>query len=106
MQHGRGLAVAGAVGVASWSGAAQACGLSGAGMVGLASALQALLVVLLLSVISLLSLRAASRAFGRMLARQPSRGLRFARTACQLGYGFSILGTTVSGGLMVALLLL
>lgn len=95
-----------ATGVAAWSPSAAACGLGAIGMGAAVAAMQALLVVLLLSVISLLSLRAASKAFGRMHDRQPGRALRLARLASLVGYGISVTGTIVSGGLLLALFVL
>ncbi|MCA9705890.1 MAG: hypothetical protein KDK70_08595, partial [Myxococcales bacterium] len=95
-----------ATGLAAWSPSAEACGLGVIGRGAAAAVMPALLVVLLLSAISLLSLRAASRAFGRMLERRPSRGIRWARAATLVGYGISVLGTVVSGGLLLALGLL
>jgi len=95
-----------AVGMAVWSRSAQACGMGAVGAGATAAAIQALLVVFLLSVISLLSLRTASRAFGRMRAHRPVAGIEFAHWASLVGYGVSVLGTVLSGGLILALLLL
>lgn len=95
-----------AMGSALWSPTAEACGLSAVGAGAAMAAAQALLVVLLLSVISLVSLRAASRAFGRMRAHRPGPGFRVAHVASLVGYGVSVIGTIVSGGLLLALLLL
>lgn len=75
----------------------------GAGAV--AAALQGLLLVFLLSLVGLLSMRGAARAFGRMTERRPSRGLRMARVAAQIGFGVSTVATVLSGGLLVALVL-
>jgi len=95
-----------ATGVAIWSRSADACGMGGIGGSAFAAAVQALLVVFLLSVISLLSLRAASKAFGRMREQRPGAGFKFAQGASLVGYGISVVGTVLSGGLMLALLLM
>lgn len=70
------------------------------------SAVQALLIVLLMSIVSLLSMRAAGRAVRRMRQRRDSRGLRVGRFAIAMGFGISAASTIVSGGLLVALVLL
>lgn len=93
-----------AMGVALWSPTVRACGpggLTGGPMAGL---VPGLMVVLLLSVISLLSLRSASRAFRRMRARRPGGGLALAHVASLVGYGISVVGTVVAGGLLLAAL--
>ncbi len=95
-----------AAGVAIWSRSAAACGTGAMGAAAFGAAFQALLVVFLLSVISLLSLRAASKAFGRMREQRPGAGFKFAHMASLVGYGISVVGTVFSGGLMLALFLM
>jgi hypothetical protein len=94
------------MGAALWSPAANACGTGGLGAGARMGVAQALLVVFGLSLISLLSLRAASRAFSRMREGRPGPGMKAAHVAATGGYVVSVVGTVLSGGLLLALLLL
>lgn len=93
-----------AMGVGLWSPTVHACGLGGGTGGLMVGVVPGLMVVLLLSVISLLSLRSASRAFRRMRGRRPGRGLALAHVASLVGYGISVVGTVVSGGLLLVAL--
>lgn len=108
MRHGRGLASAVALAaiLGAWSPPAAACGMSGIGAGAIAAAMQSLLIVFLMSVISLLSMRSAGRAVARMRQHRDGRALRVGRTAILVGFGISAAATVVSGGLLLALLLL
>jgi len=98
------LALAAVVG--GWSAPAAACGMGGIGAGMIAAAAQSLLIVFLMSVISLLSMRSAGRAVARMRRHRDGRGLRVGRAAILVGLGLSAAATILSGGLLLALLLL
>jgi hypothetical protein len=66
---------------------------------------QSLLIVLLMSIVSLVSMRAAGRAVGRMRRRRDSGGLRAGHIAIMVGFGVSAAATIVTGGLLLALVL-
>lgn len=70
------------------------------------SAATSLLLVFLMSIVSLLSIRAASRALGRMRRVRDSRGLWVGHVAAMLGVGIATASTIVAGGLLLALVLL
>jgi hypothetical protein len=107
MQHGRGVALAVALaGTLAWSPPASACGGSGFGAGMVLAAMTSLLIVLLMSIVSLVSTRAAARTVGRMRALRDSRGLRVGHAAIVLGLGISAVSTILSGGLLLALVLL
>ena len=109
MQDGRGLAsvvTLAAAGTLAWSPPALACAGSGFGAGMMAPLLPSLLIVLLMSLVSVLSMRAASRAVGRMRRHRDSRGLRVGHGAVLVGLGISAASTIVSGGLLFALVLL
>jgi hypothetical protein len=95
-----------AAGTLAWSPPASACGGSGFGAGLVFAALPALIIVLLMSIVSLVSMRAAARAVGRMRGLRDSRGLRVGHAAVVLGLGISAASTIVSGGLLLALVLL
>jgi hypothetical protein len=90
----------------AWSLPAEACGISGIGAGAWIAAAHSLLIVFLMALVSLLSMRAAHRAVGRMWQRRPSAGLRAGHVAIMMGYGLSAATTIVSGGLLLALVLL
>lgn len=100
------MAVAFAAVSLAWSSPAAACGMSGIGAGAIAAATQSLLIVFLMSVISLLSMRSAGRAVARMRQHRDGRGLRLGRAAILVGFGISAAATILSGGLLVALLLI
>jgi hypothetical protein len=99
-------AVALAAGTLAWSPPASACGGSGFSAGIAYSLLTALLIMVLMSIVSLASMRAAARAVGRMRGLRDSRGLRVGHAAIVLGLGISAASTIVSGGLLLALVLL
>jgi hypothetical protein len=105
MRNGRGLASAVALAACTlaWSPPAAAC-------VGSAdlfySAVVSLLIVFLMSIVSLLSIRAATRAVGRMRRVRDSGGLRVGHVAAMVGVGIATASTIVSGGLLLAFVLL
>jgi hypothetical protein len=105
MRHGRGLASAVALAACTlaWSPPAAAC-VGGADL--FYSAASSLLIVFLMSIVSLLSIRAATRAMGRMRRVQDGRGLRVGHVAAMVGVGIATASTIVSGGLLLALVLL
>lgn len=104
MGHSRGMAIATAAGVMAWSPAALACG--GSSAVALFSIGYALLMVFLLSLVAVGSMRAARQAMLRMLARRGSTGLRVATFMSTVLYVGSITTTILSGGLLLALVLI
>jgi hypothetical protein len=100
------LAGALAAGTLAWSPPASACGGSGFGAGMIFFALPSVLIVLLMSLVSLASMRAAARAVRRMRGLRDSRGLRVGHAAIVLGLAISAASTIVSGGLLLALVLL
>jgi heme exporter protein D len=108
MRHARGLASALALwgGSLAWSTPAEACGIGGIGAGAWLAAAVSLLIVLLMSIVSLVSMRAAGRAVGRMRRQRDGRGLRVGHVAIVLGFGVSAVATILSGGLLLALVLL
>ena len=86
----------------AWSSDAWACGM---GAFGAAALIQVLLLVFGISLIGVLSLRAAGGAFRRMRAVRSGVGLQVGHGLVTMGYAISIATTIVSGGILLALVL-
>lgn len=89
----------------AWSSPAWACGLSSIGAIGAAAVMHVLMMVFGISLIAVLSLRAATGAFRRMRAVRTGTGLELGHGLVTMGYALSIATTIVSGGLLLALVL-